>query len=244
MASLLSVEGLTVSYESNVIINDISFEVTSGEVFSIIGKSGSGKSTILNSINGMLESNSEIIRGNVSILDRYLLRNGKYTPFLKQVLGKELASINQYPDKSFDPLFKIGNQMVEILKAHEAISTLDAKKKSLELFLRLRLDDPERVWNSYPHELSGGMCQRVSVAMALANEAKLLLADEPTSAIDVTSQSEFINLMREVVAENNLAVILVTHNMHVAEALSDKISILKDGKLFESGGNTLESIKS
>jgi len=240
MDKLLSVKDLTISYEDKTVVKNVSFDLHRGEILSIIGKSGSGKSTILNSINGMLGNNAKIQNGTISLSENTLFENGAYTPFLKKYLGRELATISQYPDKSLDPLFKIGNQITEVMRVCEKISKADAKKKGLELLSRLHMSDPERVWNSYPHELSGGMCQRVAVAMALANKAELLLADEPTSAIDVTSQAEFIKLLKEVVEENNLAVLLVTHNMQVAKTLSDRIATLKDGHFVELGGETIE----
>ncbi len=234
---MLEVNNLTIEYENTATVRDISFTVESGEIYSIIGKSGCGKSTILNAISGMLGRNGRITGGTISLSGNMIFENGKYTPYLKKVLGKQLATISQHPDSSFDPLFTIGNQMTEVMRVNERISKKDAKEKGLKLLSRLHFSDPERVWNSYPHELSGGMCQRVAVAMALSNKATLLLADEPTSALDVTSQAEFIKQLQEIVDHDNLAVLLVTHNMAVAKALADRTGYLQNGELAEDGGN-------
>jgi ABC-type glutathione transport system ATPase component len=234
---MLEVKDLTIEYDHTTTVKDISFTVKSGEVYSIIGKSGCGKSTILNAISGMLGRNGRITGGTISLSGKMIFENGKYTPYLKEVLGKQLAAISQHPDGSFDPLFTIGNQMTEVMRVNEKISKKDAKIKGMEILSRLNFSDPERVWNSYPHELSGGMCQRVAVAMALSNKATLLLADEPTSALDVTSQAEFIRQLKEIVENDNLAVLLVTHNMAVAKALAGRAGYLRNGELSEDGGD-------
>ncbi|MCR5670421.1 MAG: ABC transporter ATP-binding protein [Butyrivibrio sp.] len=233
---MLEVKDLTIEYENTTTVRDISFTVDSGEVYSIIGKSGCGKSTILNAISGMLGRNGKITSGTISLAGNVIFENGKYTPYLKKVLGKQLATISQHPDGSFDPLFTIGDQMTEVMRVNERITKKDARIKGCELLSRLHFSDPERVWNSYPHELSGGMCQRVAVAMALSNKATILLADEPTSALDVTSQAEFIKQLKEIVENDDLAVLLVTHNMAVAKALADRTGYLRDGELSEYGG--------
>lgn len=236
---MLEINHLSIEYEKILTVKDVSFTVAEGEIFSIIGKSGSGKSTILNAISGMLGRNGRVTEGRIRLLGESLYENGKYTPYLKSVLGRQLATISQHPDRSFDPLFTIGNQMTEVMRVNEKISKSAAKKKGLFLLERLRFSDPERVWKAYPHELSGGMCQRVAVAMALSNKAKLLLADEPTSALDVVSQAEFVKQLKEVVEEDDLSVLLVTHNMAVAKALSDRIGILCDGRLTELAGDQI-----
>jgi ABC-type glutathione transport system ATPase component len=127
--------------------------------------------------------------------------------------------------------------MTEVMRVSERISKKDARTKGVDILSKLHFSDPERVWNSYPHELSGGMCKRVAVAMALSNKATLLLADEPTSALDVTSQAEFIKQLQEIVQNDNLAVLLVTHNMAVAKALADRTGYIRNGKLKEERGN-------
>lgn len=233
---MLEVHKLSVEYERVPTVKDISFTVGDGEVYSIIGRSGSGKSTILNAVSGMLGRNASVTGGRICLSGRVLMENGRYGPALRQVLGRQLAAISQHPDRSFDPLYTIGNQMTEVMRVGQKISGKEAERKGLQLLEHLYFSDPKRVWNAYPHELSGGMCQRVAVAMALSNKAELLLADEPTSALDVTSQAEFIRQLREIVREDNLSVLLVTHNMAVARSLADRIGVLRDGHLEEVEG--------
>ena len=236
---MLEVQDLSVRYENTETVRNISFTVPDGEIYSILGPSGSGKSTILKAVSGMLGRNGSVTGGSIRLDGQDLLRNGVYTPQLRRVLGKQLATITQHPDRSFDPLFTIGDQMTEVMRVQEKISRKDAREKGTALLERLYFSDPERVWDSYPHQLSGGMCQRVAVAMALSNRATLLLADEPTSALDVTSQAEFIRQLREVVDTDGLSVLLVTHNMAVARALTDRVGVLKNGTLLEREGEHL-----
>ena len=234
---MLEVRDLSIRYENTATVEEVSFTVADGEVYSIIGSSGSGKTTILNAVSGMLGRNGTITSGTIRLAGQTLFENGKYTPVLRQVLGKQLMTITQHPTQSFDPLFTIGDQMTEVMRVNEKITRPDAKAKGLALLEHLHFSDPERVWKAYPHQLSGGMCQRVAVAMALSNKASLLLADEPTSALDVTSQAEFIRQLKEVVEQDGLSVLLVTHNMAVARALADRVGILKDRKLTEYRGD-------
>lgn len=232
---MLEVRDLSIRYEDNATVKDVSFTVADGEIYSIIGPSGSGKSTILNAVSGMLGRNGTITSGTIRLSGQDLFRDGAYTPYLKQVLGRQLATITQHPDRSFDPLFTIGDQMTEVMRVNEKISRKDAKKKGTALLERLYFSDPERVWDSYPHQLSGGMCQRVAVAMALSNRATLLLADEPTSALDVTVQAQVIRQMMELRESTGTAIVLVTHNIGVAAYLSDRIGVMQHGKLVELG---------
>lgn len=228
---MLEIHDLSVSYNKIPTVEDISFTVGEGEIVSIIGKSGSGKSTILNAVSGLLGRNGTIRSGTIRFDGKVLYENGKYTPLLRQVRGRQLATITQQPDKSLDPVFTIGNQMTEVMRVNEKISREDARRKGYELLEQLKFSDPERVWRSYPFELSGGMCQRVAIAMALANRATLLLADEPTSALDVTIQAELAKQLREISEEHNMAILLVTHNMDLAKILSHRVGVLQDGHM-------------
>ena len=235
---MLTIQNLSVSYNKVPTVKDVSFTVEDGEIFSIIGKSGCGKSTILNAVCGMLGRNGEITSGAISFLGQPLFENGRYTPLLKRVRGKQLAYISQHPAQSLDPVFRIGNQMTEAMRVMENCSAAEAHEKGCALLESLRFDDPERVWRAYPHELSGGMCQRVAIAMALANRASLLLADEPTSALDVTIQAQLIDQLREISQENKLSILLVTHNLEVGYALSGRIGEIENGvlRIRETGG--------
>lgn len=230
---MLEIKNLSVEYEKRIVVSDASLTVAPGEIYCITGRSGSGKSTILNAVNGTLGASGRITGGSITVSGEVLCQGGKYTPALRRMQGRQLAWISQYPDRSFDPLFPIGKQMREVMLVSRRISRAQAKEEACKRFEELHLTDSERVWNSYPHELSGGMCQRVAIAMALANQAEYLLADEPTSALDVTSQADLVKLLKEVAHTEHLGILLVTHNMDVAHALSDRIGILKDGHLME-----------
>lgn len=232
---MLEVRDLSIRYEDNATVKDVSFTVADGEIYSIIGPSGSGKSTILNAISGMLGRNGTITSGTTRLSGQDLFRDGAYTPYLKQVLGRQLATITQHPDRSFDPLFTIGDQMTEVMRVNEKISRKDAKKKGTALLERLYFSDPERVWDSYPHQLSGGMCQRVAVAMALSNKATLLLADEPTSALDVTSQQQVMALLSRMRDERGRTIVIVSHNIAATAQIADRIGVMRAGEIVEAG---------
>ena len=239
---MLKIQNLSVEYERRGVVKDVSLTLSPGEIYCITGRSGSGKSTILNAVNGTLGASGRITGGRISLSGEVLCEGGKYTPAIRRMQGRQLAWISQYPDRSFDPLFPIGRQMREVMLISRRISKAEAKEEGCRLFEKLHLADSERVWNSYPHELSGGMCQRVAIAMALANRAELLLADEPTSALDVTIQAELVKLLKEVAKNDQLGILLVTHNMDVAHALSDRIGVLKDGKLMEVEDQHVSSV--
>ncbi len=230
---MLEIKNLSVEYEHKPVVRGVSLSLAPGEIYCIIGRSGNGKSTILNAVNGTLGAGGRITEGEISLSGEVLFGNGKYSGAIHRMHGRQLAWISQYPERSFDPLFTIGKQMRELMLIKRRISKAQAKIEGCQLFEKLQLSDSERVWNSYPHELSGGMCQRVAIAMALVNEAEILLADEPTSALDVTIQAELVRLLRNVANTEKLGILLVTHNMDVAHALSDRIGVLRDGILTE-----------
>ena len=218
----------------------INFSVSPGEVLAIVGESGSGKSTSAMSLLGLLPVNGRA-SGSVKLLGEELIGADKKR--LRQIRGKEIAFIFQEPMTALNPVYTIGFQIVEALQVHNPVMTKNqAKKRSLELLAMVELPDPEKAFNSYPHQLSGGQRQRAMIAQSISCDPLLLIADEPTTALDVTVQAEILDLLRNLNKRLDSAIILITHDMGVVADLSDNMIVMKDGVVVETG-TTLDIFK-
>ncbi|MDI9581687.1 MAG: ABC transporter ATP-binding protein, partial [Thermobispora sp.] len=191
-------------------VSGVSFTVAPGETVAIVGESGSGKSVSSLAVMGLLGT-GRIADGSVLLRGEELV--GTDPERLRELRGTEMAMIFQNPMTSLDPLFTIGDQLVEAMRAHRRISRREARARALELLREVGLPDPERRIRSYPHELSGGQQQRVMIAIALACEPALLIADEPTTALDVTIQAQILELMKDLSRRLGIAVVIITHNL-------------------------------
>jgi peptide/nickel transport system ATP-binding protein len=212
---------------------DISFNVSPGEVLAVVGESGSGKSTSAMSLLGLLPVNGRA-SGSVKLAGEELI--GAEKKRLRQIRGEEIAVIFQEPMTALNPVYTIGFQISEALKVHNPKMTkAEAKERALELLTMVELPDPEKAFNSYPHQLSGGQRQRAMIAQSLSCDPKLLIADEPTTALDVTVQAEILDLLRNLNQKLQSGVILITHDMGVVADLADRILVMKDGQMVEQG---------
>jgi peptide/nickel transport system ATP-binding protein len=211
---------------------DMNYELAAGEVLAIVGESGSGKSSSSMGLMGLLASNSRTT-GSVKVKGVEML--GKPANQLQKYRGKEVAYIFQEPMTALNPLYTIGFQIIETLRAHFDISTKDARKRAIELIGMVEIPNPEQSVDKYPHQLSGGQRQRAMIAQSLACDPALLVADEPTTALDVTVQAEILDLMRNLKDNLNSAVLLITHDMGVVADLADRILVMKDGYTVEQG---------
>jgi peptide/nickel transport system ATP-binding protein len=211
----------------------VSFAVKPGDVLAIVGESGSGKSTSAMSLLGLLPVNGRA-SGSVKLQGEELIGADKRR--LREIRGQEIAVIFQEPMTALNPVYTVGFQIVEALQVHfKSMTKAQGKKRALELLKMVELPDPEKAFNSYPHELSGGQRQRAMIAQSLSCDPQLLIADEPTTALDVTVQAEILNLMRDLNKRLNSAVILITHDMGVVAELSDYMIVMKDGVVVETG---------
>lgn len=229
---ILNLKNLSVSYGDINILKDIDLSLKKGEILGIVGESGSGKSTLIKSIMGILDENASI-DGEINFEGKDLasLSLKDY----RKIKGKEISMIFQNPTEYFNPTRKISKQFIETIRSHNDISKQEIKKKSINTFKFLGLQDGKKIWNSYPFELSGGMNQRVAIALSIMLEPKILLADEPTSALDVTVQAQVVKELLKLRQKLNTSIILVTHNIGVASYMSDNIGVMYGGRIIEYG---------
>src|SRR5262245_55048904 len=214
-------------------VNSISFTLAAGEVLCILGESGSGKSVTLRAMMRLLPTHIASITGTVSIAGKNVMALDRRA--LEDLRGAEVAMIFQEPTSAFDPVFTIGAQIIETLKRHDAISDRGARARALELLEMVQIPSPARRLDNYPHELSGGMAQRAMIALALACRPRLLLADEPTTALDATVQIQILQLLRRLQHDLRMAMLFVTHDVGVAVEVSDRIAVMYAGRFVETG---------
>lgn len=236
--TILEVEGLTVEYftksMSTVAVNNISFDLKQGQILGIVGESGSGKSTVAYSIIQILNKRyTRINQGRIIFKDKDIVKLTSQQ--LEKVRGKEISMIFQSPTSSLDPVYTIGDQISEMILLHQQISKKEAKLKSIELLKKVGIEDAEKRINQYPHEFSGGMQQRVLIAIAIACNPKILIADEPTTALDVITQNQILKLLFDLSQEFNISIIFITHDMGVVAQFCDQIIVMKNGEIVEKG---------
>lgn len=210
----------------------LNYEVRAGEVLAIVGESGSGKSASSMALLGLLPSNSRV-RGSVKLSGKELL--GEKSGNIREVRGKDVAVIFQEPMTALNPVYTVGTQIVETIRLHNSISPDEARQRALRMLELVELPDPEKAFKSYPHQLSGGQRQRAMIAQSLSCDPKLLIADEPTTALDVTVQAEILDLMRNLRNKLDSAIVLITHDMGVVADLADRIAVMRQGIIVESG---------
>ena len=212
-------------------VNGVSFEVEEGETLAIVGESGSGKSVTSLSIMGLIDAPGKVVKGEILFegTDLTTLRKKEY----RKLRGNDIAMIFQEPLSSLNPLFTIGNQLSEAIKLHQKVDKKVAKVKSIEMLKHVGIPRPEQVFDNFPHVLSGGMRQRVMIAMALSCNPKLLIADEPTTALDVTIQAQILELMKDLAEKQNTSILLITHDLGVVAEMADKVIVMYAGQVVE-----------
>lgn len=231
---MLEIQNCTICYQNGTpAVSDVSLSVSEGEIVSIVGESGSGKTTVIRSILGLLPGGGKVTKGDILFEGESLLQYSKKQ--WRELRGTQISMIFQDSGAMINPIRKIGSQYVEYIRAHKNISKKDAFGMAVEMLEKMRLPDGKRIMESYPFELSGGMCQRVGIAMAMTFQPKLLLADEPTSALDVTTQAQIVRQMMELRDDFGTGIIVVTHNIGVAAYMADKLLVMRQGKVVDSG---------
>ncbi len=234
---LLDVQNLRTSFPSPTgriaVVEDISFQIKKGEVLALVGESGCGKSVSAMSIMrlvpkpGLVESTTKLMFQGRNLLDLDV-------PEMRKVRGGDIGMIFQEPMSSLNPVQTVGAQVVEAILLHEDVSAADARDRTIQLFKRVGIPDPDQRFDAFPHQLSGGLKQRIVIAMAIAMRPKMLIADEPTTALDVTIQAQIIDLLRELQEELETGILLITHDLAVVNELADRIAVMYAGRLVET----------
>jgi peptide/nickel transport system ATP-binding protein len=234
--NLVDVDNLTVEFttRNGVVqaVSDVSFHIAKGETLGIVGESGSGKSVTSYALMRILEANGLIAAGEMIYSGIDLKRADAST--MRDIRGREISMIFQNPRAALNPIRKIGKQLEDVMRQHGFATRQDAKKKAIDLLAMVRINNPEERYHAYPHELSGGMCQRVVIAVAIACQPQLLIADEPTTGLDVTTQKAVLDLVRELTAARGMSTILITHDLGLASAYCDRIIVMEKGRVVES----------
>jgi peptide/nickel transport system ATP-binding protein/oligopeptide transport system ATP-binding protein len=241
-APLLSVSDLHVSFatEDGLLkaVDGVSFDLRAGEILSIVGESGSGKSVTALTVMGLSRGPNATIEGEVRLSGRELVTAAEEE--LRRVRGERIAMVFQDPMTALNPVYKVGHQIVEMIRAHEDVSKEEARARAIEGLRAVGIPNPERRFDNYPHEFSGGMRQRAMIALALVLEPEVLIADEPTTALDVTIQAQILRLLEQLNQERGLAVILITHDLGVVAEVADRTLVMYAGRVVEEG--TLDDI--
>lgn len=232
--SIVSVNQLNISFGEFKAVNNISFTIDSGKTLAIVGESGSGKSLTALALMGLLPKGAGL-SGNISLHANgqdYALNDSTQW---QQLRGKAMGMVFQEPMSSLNPVMKIGKQLSEVVSAHNSVSKEAAKQKAIEWLAKVQLTTPEKLYDRYPHQLSGGQKQRVMIAMAMCNNPAVLIADEPTTALDVTVQMEIVALMKQLQQEHDTAMIFITHDLALASEIADEVMVMYKGEVVEQG---------
>jgi ABC-type dipeptide/oligopeptide/nickel transport system ATPase component len=231
--NLLKIDNLCISINKNDIIKDVSIQINKGEMIGLVGESGCGKSLTALSIIKLIDENvMKVKSGEIQFLGKNLL--SKTEKELEKIRGKEISMIFQEPMTSLNPVFSIGDQINEVLFIHNNLRKKIATDKTIDLLSKVGIPRPEISYKKYPHQLSGGQRQRVMIAMALACSPKLLIADEPTTALDVIVQSQILNIINNLRRELNMSVLLITHDLGLVQDFCDRVYVMYDGKILEN----------
>ncbi len=240
MEPIIQVENLSVQFSNdqgiNTALHNISFQIPKGKICGIVGESGSGKSVSSLSIMGLLSPNA-LVKGKITYRDSAETLNllELSDKDMSKLRGSKIAMIFQEPMTSLNPVLKCGNQIIEVLQLHKRLTYEEARLKTISLFEEVKLPRPEKIIDSYPHELSGGQKQRVMIAMALSCNPDLLIADEPTTALDVTVQKNIVELLLQIIKERNMSMIFITHDLGLISEIADEIIVMYKGEMMEQG---------
>ncbi|PPR50893.1 MAG: Glutathione import ATP-binding protein GsiA [Alphaproteobacteria bacterium MarineAlpha5_Bin5] len=234
--SFLEVSNLDIKYltrkETIEASKDVTFTLERGEILGIVGESGSGKSTVANAIINLIDKPGKITNGSIRLDDIECCQNEN---IIQTIRGKKIGFVFQDPQTSLNPLFRIKDQLVETIQTHLKLSTEEAIRRSVNLLREVGIENPEKRINEYPHQFSGGMRQRVVIALAISCEPDLIIADEPTTALDVSIQFQILKLLKDLTVQRNLGVIIITHDMGVIAETTDKVVVMRYGKIVEQG---------
>jgi peptide/nickel transport system ATP-binding protein len=234
---VLSLRDLSVAFSQRhrtvVAVNDVSFDIARGEVLGVVGESGAGKSLTASAIVGLLEPPGRLVGGEIWLTGQRI--DGLPPDAMRRIRGKRIGMVFQDPLTSLNPLYRIGDQLVETIKAHTGLQGIEARRRAIALLTEVGLPAAEARIDNYPHQFSGGMRQRVVLALALAGDPELVIADEPTTALDVSIQAQIIALLKRMCHERGTAIMLITHDMGVIAEAADRVAVMYAGRIVEIG---------
>lgn len=230
--ALLRIKDLNISLSNHRVLHDINLQISKGESVALVGESGSGKSVTAQAILQLIPKEMHTCRGEIWLEDDPL--HTKTNLEMQQIRGKKIGMIFQNPTASLNPTISIGNQIAESFRYHNKVSKESARQQTIELLHLVGIADPIARYHAYPFQLSGGMCQRVMIAMTLAPSPQLLIADEPTTALDVTVQAQILNLLQTIRLEKNMALLLITHDLSIVAGNCDRVAVMKEGRIVET----------
>ena len=230
---ILTYDSVEISFGGKAVVHDVSFSLEHGEILGLVGESGSGKSTLIKAAMGLLGPDGLVTRGDIRYMDQNILDIPEKEK--RKIRGAGIGMIFQDAGASLCPIRTIGEQIYESMRAHTKITRSEAKSRAMDLFDKLNFKDSQRVWDSYPFELSGGMNQRAGIAIAMLMNPPILFADEPTSALDVTTQAQIVRQMMELRDDFGTGIIIVTHNIGVAAYMADQLVVMQNGKVVDQG---------
>ncbi len=232
--ALLEVSGLKVVFPQTIAVRDVSFSINKNERWGLVGESGCGKSVLSLSLLDIVPGEGEIVNGDITFSGKSIFSFSKKE--LRHLRGGKIGYVFQEPQSAFDPVFRVGDQIIESLMAHKIVKRKkEGRMLAIDYLKNVRISNPEYVLNAYPFELSGGMAQRIYLALVLMLKPDLIIADEPTTALDVITQSEILKLLRSIVVENKLSLIFITHNILLLKNLVEKVMVMYAGTIVEMG---------
>ena len=235
MADILKIEDLRIRFldaaPDRFAVDGLSLSIEEGEIVGLVGESGSGKTVTAMCVSGLLPRQKAEVSGSITLEGREIFSCTDRE--ILNILGDDLGIVFQEPMTSMNPVMRIGPQVEEALRLHTKLSKAERKARALEALSQVDLPNPEQIYKKYPHELSGGMLQRVMIAAAIISKPRLLLADEPTTALDVTIQTEILELLKRLNREHGMAILLISHNLHVVRKLCTRVAVMQRGKLVE-----------
>ena len=236
-SALLCIENLSIQINDRarkfLAVDNFSLQINPNQILAIIGESGSGKTLTALAVLGLLPQQAKIIFGKIKFKNKQIALNNNY--LLKQIRGKLIATIFQEPQSALNPVIRIGKQIRDVITEHLKLTKFEAKNKTIKILQEVGLPEPDIIYDSYPHQLSGGMAQRAMIAMALSCNPELIIADEPTTALDVTTQKKILNLLSDLQKKYQYSLLLISHDLNVVSILADYVIVLKNGKTIEQG---------
>jgi peptide/nickel transport system ATP-binding protein len=231
--AVLDIESLDIAIHGNLVVRGVNLRLDAGRIHGLVGESGGGKTMVCKAVIGILPTGARVLRGAIRFAGRDVLAMRAVER--RALLGRSIAMVLQNPMTALNPVYRISHQITDVLQLHMGLTAAEARRRALDLLHSVHIREPERVMRLFPHELSGGMCQRVAISIAFACEPRLIIADEPTTALDVTVQHQILRLIRDLQRRSGTAVLFITHDLGIVAKICDEVSVIYAGRILDSG---------